>query len=266
MEVAAARRGPGGALLARLDAIAASLAARDHTLALIGLGSVGTELDRLDALSDLDFFVIVESPHQRRFIEDLDWLCAVAPIAFSLKNTRDGQKVLFEDGIYAEFAVFSPEEVSRIAVTGARVVWQADGQHLGAVSLLPPPSRSDLTVDFLAGEIVTNLYVGLQRYERGEGLSALRFIQGHAVDSLITLVRLTQAPVTGHTDPFDGARRFEQQYPAMAPHLPGMLQGYEGCVASALAILDVLKERMDVDRTMEQRIRDVAARVNRMCR
>jgi len=45
-------------LLARLDAIGASLAATDHGLALIGLGSVGLETDRLDAYSDPDFSAI----------------------------------------------------------------------------------------------------------------------------------------------------------------------------------------------------------------
>jgi hypothetical protein len=46
-------------LLARLDAIARSLEASGHAEALIGLGSVGLELDRLDEYSDLDFFAIV---------------------------------------------------------------------------------------------------------------------------------------------------------------------------------------------------------------
>src|SRR5947209_255836 len=101
------------ALLGRLDAIAASLARREHTLALIGLGSVGDQLDRLDAYSDLDFFAIVEHGYKAAFIEDLTWLQETAPIAFSFQNTRDGHKVLFEDGIYAEFAVFDPGELSR---------------------------------------------------------------------------------------------------------------------------------------------------------
>ena len=46
-------------LLIRLDAIGASLSATARGLALIGLGSVGLETDRLDAYSDLDVFAIV---------------------------------------------------------------------------------------------------------------------------------------------------------------------------------------------------------------
>ena len=47
-------------LLQRLDEIGRSLERSGHALALIGLGSVGTELDRLDDYADLDFFAIVE--------------------------------------------------------------------------------------------------------------------------------------------------------------------------------------------------------------
>ncbi len=46
-------------LLKRLDDIGRSLAGRPDALALIGLGSVGRELERLDDYSDLDVFVIV---------------------------------------------------------------------------------------------------------------------------------------------------------------------------------------------------------------
>ena len=35
-----------------------------------------------------------------------------APLAWAFRNTVDGFKVLFADGIYGEFAVFEPEELS----------------------------------------------------------------------------------------------------------------------------------------------------------
>ena len=73
------------ALLKRLDDIGVSLAQTGQALALIGLGSVGTELDRLDDYSDLDFFAIVKAGHKTQFINNLDWLSNVhaAPVAFA---------------------------------------------------------------------------------------------------------------------------------------------------------------------------------------
>jgi len=43
-------------LLTRLDDIGRSLDSTGRALALLGLGSVGLEADRLDQFSDLDFF------------------------------------------------------------------------------------------------------------------------------------------------------------------------------------------------------------------
>jgi hypothetical protein len=93
-------------LLERLEEIARSLEQSGHALALIGLGSVGLERERLDACSDLDFFAVVEAGHKRRYLDDLTWLRVLCPIAYSYANTRDGYKVLFADGVFCEFAVF----------------------------------------------------------------------------------------------------------------------------------------------------------------
>ena len=67
----------GGLLLSRLGDIGASLARSKKGIALIGLGSVGIELNRLDEFSDLDFFAIVEPGYKAEFIEGLDWLGSI---------------------------------------------------------------------------------------------------------------------------------------------------------------------------------------------
>ena len=113
-------------LLQRLDNIGASIAATDKALALIGLGSVGVELDRLDDYSDLDFFVVVKDGHKAEFIANLDWLSRVRPFIFAFKNTPDGYKVLFDDDIYAEFAVFELRELEAATYTEGRIVWKDD--------------------------------------------------------------------------------------------------------------------------------------------
>jgi hypothetical protein len=59
-------------LLHRLDDLGAALARRGDAIALIGLGSVGIDLDRLDDHSDLDFFVIVEDDARQRYPDSID--------------------------------------------------------------------------------------------------------------------------------------------------------------------------------------------------
>jgi lincosamide nucleotidyltransferase B/F len=182
------------ALLTRLHEIGQSVAASEGGLALLGLGSVGVERDRLDDYSDLDFFVVVEQGSKDRFLQDLDWLARIAPLAYAFMNTDDGYKVLFVDGIFCEFAVFEPEELKNAMYTGGLWVWRRDDFEGAAQGEgkrpLSTPSASD--PQRLLGEALTNLYVGLGRFHRGEKLSAMRFIQGYAVDRVIELAALTE--------------------------------------------------------------------------
>ncbi len=75
-------------LLERLDAIGQTIAQTDDALVLLGLGSVGQELERLDDYSDLDFFVIAKPGKKARFIEQLDWLENTYLYTFNFKIRR----------------------------------------------------------------------------------------------------------------------------------------------------------------------------------
>ncbi len=247
-------------LLDRLDAIGASLASTPHALALLGLGSVGVELDRLDAYSDLDFFAIVEAGHKRAFIDDLGWLSATHPLAYTFKNTPDGYKALFADGIFCEFAVFEPQELAAIPYAPGRVVWKRAGApiQLGQPPQ-PPPAPALPDRDHALGEALTNLYVGLLRDKRGEKLSAARFIQGYAVDRLMELAEFIEPPQPAHRDPFASERRFEQRHPALARETGAWMQGYGRNRESALAILAFLERHFEVEAAMARAIREAAA-------
>jgi hypothetical protein len=241
-------------LLARLDAIGASLAASGHALALLGLGSVGTDLQRLDEYSDLDFFAIVEPGYKDAYIQDLAWLAMAHPIAYAFQNTGDGYKVLFADGIFCEFAVFAPKELAHIPAEEGRIVWQAPGFTLPAERPRPPAPDLARTPAWLLGELLTNLYVGLCRWHRGEKLSAMRFIQVQALDCLLEWSATVESPAPATADPFTPTRRFERRYLQTARHLPAMLRGYEGSVASAWAMLAFVESHVAVNSAIRQRI------------
>ncbi|MFB9990905.1 hypothetical protein ACFFLM_02765 [Deinococcus oregonensis] len=242
-------------LLARLDAIAASLSQRSDALALLGLGSVGLELSRLDEHSDLDFFVIVAPGAKRNYLESLTWLEQVHPVSFSFPNTPDGRKTLFEDGIFAEYAVFEHSELQHIPRSSGRVVWQrGDAFDLPAVSVnVPPPQQH--SQEWHTNEALTNLLVGLHRDARGECLTATRFIQTYAVDRILTLAALNWRAEPGDSDLFMPERRFEGRFPGVAGILPGMMQGYRHNRASALCILAWLEEHCTVHPRLAQEIR-----------
>lgn len=248
------------ALLHRLDGIGHSLAQSGTALALIGLGSVGRELDRLDDYSDLDFFVIAESGHKQGYLDDLSWLAVAHPLAYRFRNSADGYKFLFADGIYGEFAVFEPQELANAAYAPGRMVWRRDdAPEAWAAPADWPPRRTQPSADHLLGEALTNLYVGLGRYRRGEKLSAFRFIQGYAVDRVIDLARLMEGETRAAEDHFDGPRRFERRYPALIDKLPALMLGYERSPESAAAILKILDEHFEVDPAIKHAIEDMLA-------
>jgi len=243
-------------LLTRLDEIGQSLAQSGHAIALIGLGSVGEELHRLDDYSDLDFFAIVETGYKRRYIKNLDWLSNLASIAYHFLNSPDGYKLLFADGIFCEFAVFEPQELEAIPFAPGRIVWKRDD----APDTIHRPTKEPVRAarrdaDYLVGEAITNLYVGMGRDKRGEKLSAMRFIQGYAVDRLVELAETIEPGQNVTRDVFINERRFETRHPIVARELPSWLQGYERNRESALAILSFLEEHFEINAAMADAIR-----------
>ncbi len=242
-------------LLKRLDEIGQSLQRSGHTLALIGLGSVGLDTERLDGYSDLDFFAIVEPGQKQAFLDNLDWLGSLCPIAYSFRNTDDGYKLLFEDGVFCEFAVFEPDELVTIPFSAGRIVWkQAHVPETISQPVYKSSGQPKRDQEWLVGEALTNLYVGMARERRGEHLSAMRFIQGYAVDRLLELIESTSTVQPGLRDEFALERRFEDRHPEMAGHAAGWMQGYERNRESALAILAFLQEHFYVNAAIAREI------------
>ena len=246
-------------LLRRLGEIGASLERSGHALALIGLGSVGMDLQRLDAWSDLDFFAIVETGHKQEYLQNLSWLTDLAPVSFFFKNTVDGYKLLFTDGVFCEFAVFEPAELQTAVYSPGRLVWKQphvpeSWRH--PLQEIIQPAKHDHA--WLLGEALTNLYVGLGRDRRGEKLTAHRYIQNYAVDRVLELIEDLQTAQPVMRDGFDLNRRFEQRFPDIAKLLPSWLQGYEHNCESALAILAFLEAHFEINQNIAAAIRERA--------
>lgn len=206
-----------------LDQIATRLAQRPEPMGLLALGSCAT--GRMDEFSDLDFFVIAE-PRQP-LLADISWL---GDVEWSHRNTPDGYQALV-DGVFCEFAVFAPGDLRGIRFTPGRYVWRrADCPDPEPTY----PGRADR--DWLAAEVVANLYVGMSRWLRGERLSAFRMVQHEALGNLLRWYRAPDAD-----DPFDPTRRAE----ALALPVGRLAPGHDHTPAAAAAILQTLAPRPD---------------------
>lgn len=240
----------------RLQEIARSLSRYEHALALLGLGSAGLETDRMDEFSDLDFFVIVEAGHKHEFLNDLSWLNDICPIAYHFANTADGYKLLFKDGIFCEMAVFELEELKNASYSPGRIVWKRAQIPTEIAYASNKPSHVVHSTEWLIGEALTNLCVGMARDLRGEKLSAMRFIQSYAVDRLVELAELIEPAQERFKDEFSAERRFELRYPLTSKQLATWMQGYSHNRESTLAILDFLEQHFEVNPAMSQAIRE----------
>lgn len=252
-------------LLQRLDEIGKSLERKGGALVLLGVGSVGVETERMDEYSDLDFFVIVRPGEKNRYIDQLDWLEDIHPLAYSFKNSDVGYKILFEDGIYGEYAVFEESELANVSYTEGRVIWMDpmyDNTEIATPVSQIPTLKND-SLDFPLNEALTNLYVGLGRYARGERLSAMKFIQVYAIDRILSVLHLLEQEVDYFPDPFGNERRLEKRYPRFAEIIGDMIQGYNHVPESALRILNYIEEVYPVNRRLSDEIRRLA---NLTCR
>jgi hypothetical protein len=250
-------------LLQRLDDLGAVLAARGDALALLGVGSVGRELDRLDDHSDLDFFVVVDHDAKQRYLDSIDWLEQLHPVTYSFENSVDGRKVLFTDALFAEYAIFTLDELRGASFMPGRLIWQRADAPAGLESLGRMPGQSaHHDAGYQLNEALTNLYVGLHRDARGERLSATRFIQGHAVDRLITYLSLTEPAAQPPQDAFVIERGAERRFGDDVLPLSTFVPGYDRNQEAALAILEWIEARFEVNDALATAIRALAQRAD----
>ncbi|MCX7923692.1 MAG: hypothetical protein N3B21_17030 [Clostridia bacterium] len=242
-------------LLQRLEEIGRSVERTGNALAVLGLGSVGVEVERIDKFSDLDFFLIVKKGFRNEYVDNISWITSIYPVEFVFKNTSHGYKLLYQDSVFCEFAVFEPEELSNVKFSEGRIIWRADGFD---ESVCTPNkqlvSRDDNPEEWLVGEAITNLYVGMCRYNRGEKLSAMRFIQVYAVDRVIELMKFTEKEISVYADVFSIERRFEQRYPQAEGMIADFVQGYHKSPESARAILKYLDENFSINGKIKELI------------
>lgn len=243
------------ALLQRLDRLTEVLQNDPDCLGLLALGSAA-DLSRMDAFSDLDFFVIVKDETVQRFLDHDFWLSACAPVVYRFKNTRDGHKVLWADGIYAEYAVFASSTLAHIPYSPGRWCFKRDGFILPDQPNKPlPDPRQD--PDFAYNEALTNLLVGMMRYRRGERLAGARLIQVHAMDRILATLEDPKIPLSPRVDPFSLDRRVEFRHPDITELLKNVMVDLDHLPQATLVLLNYLTLRMEIPQTMIERITEL---------
>ena len=241
-------------LLQRLSQISESLKAVDGVIGTIGLGSIGSDKNRLDQYSDLDFFVVVLPDIQEQMIESTSWLSSIGELDFVFKNSDHGCKALYHDGVYVEYAVFTLQQYRNWRIPGGQVLWVKDCDELFAITdagqLMQKPFKTEI---FYINETLSNLYVGLLRLHRGEKLNATRFIQSLAVENILELANMKCEDKT-RQDFFVLDRRIESRISEVEELLEIFVTGYTSNVFAAKKIIDWLNQNYLCNQPMVRRI------------
>lgn len=245
-------------LLYRLKEIGELLKKSGKSRALIGFGSVGKDVERVDEFSDLDFLIVVKKGYKSEVIENMGWLTSISPVDFYYMHTKDGYKLFYKDGIYCEFGILEEDEINQIPHGEGRIIWSEVDFDENLCKATKECDYEVSDINLAVGEALTNLYVGLCRYARGEKLSASRYIQNYAIDNLLSCSNSLCEEITYFKDPFQNERRYERRYPSLALSLPDMIQGYEKSAESALAILGFIEIHFEINPLIKEKISNFA--------
>lgn len=239
----------------KMDKLAQNLKNYDDVLCLLGLGSMA-QLDRLDQYSDMDFFLIVKNDSKKRFINNLDWL-SFESITFSFRNSNDGYKVLYHDSIFAEFAIFTEDEITKATFNEGLIYYKKEGFDESLVVPKVINKHKPIDKDYLINESLSNIYIGLKRNIRGEISSATTFIQTYAYNLIIALFPLIYTENIVDLDPFVYERRIEQRFPESRQLLLDFRQGSSKNIESANAMILFLLKHFKPNEAMIKEIRSM---------
>lgn len=219
-----------------------SVATFDDVEGLVLLGSTAA-VERIDEWSDHDFYLVVREGTQERFRTDLSWLPDSEQIAFAVRETEHGLKVVYRSGAVLEFAVASGFEVMTFGGSPYAVVLdRADvAERMAAAPTTPPPTEPDDLREFRL--FLSLVLIGVGRARRGEELAGGQLVRTYAAERLLTVLRhrLTPVSVTGGAapDPYNVFRRFEAAYPDVGQALgEAMALPVDECGARLLGIAE----------------------------
>lgn len=221
------------------------LEADPRVLGLVALGSTARRDHLPDRWSDHDFFVVVASGMQEAFRSNLGWLPRNDEVALSFRETAHGLKVVFRDGHLIEFAVFDPDELALARVNRYRVLFDREriAERLARAAEATAAGATPSSDEWLAGQFLTNLLVGVGRHRRGERLSGRQLVTKSALAHLVPLLtRHVGSPEAAKLDDLDPPRRFETAFPLLGRRLDAALR--LDTPAAALALLDIAVDEL----------------------
>ena len=217
-----------------------SLESFREVLGLVVLGSTADPTLR-DEWSDHDFWIITELGAQGALVEDLSWLPDYQDIAIAVKHGPHRRTFIFRNRHKVEFAVFDTTEVNTGRVERYRVLIDRDRvAELMAAVHDETQQQVQARPDALENLCIV-LWSACERHMRGELLSARQYVDGFALDRLLSLIASSEAG-DERKDALDARRRLEQRSPELAAELLALR--HQSVPKAALQLLEIAEREL----------------------
>ena len=194
-----------------------SLGSVREVLGLVILGSTADSTLR-DEWSDHDFWIITEVGAQVALLEDLSWLPDYQNIAITVKHLPHGRTIVFRNRHKVEFAIFDVTEVGSGKVDRYRVLIDRNRVAELITAIHDDTWRQAHARPDALENLCVVLWSACERHLRGELFSARQYLDGFAIDRLLSLISNTEAG-DKRRDVLDARRRLEQRSPELAAEL-----------------------------------------------
>jgi hypothetical protein len=199
------------------ERLRASLESIPEVVGLITLGSTCDSTLR-DEWSDHDFWIITEPGVQDHLVEDLSWLPHYQNIAITVQHGKHRRTIVFRNRHKVEFAIFDASEIDSGRIERYRVLIDRNQiSELIARVYEDTRKQAQIRPDALEN-LCETVWSACERHSRGELLSARQYVDGFAVNKLLSLIDDSE-PDDRRKDVLDPRRRLELRSPSLAAEL-----------------------------------------------
>lgn len=224
------------------EQLRSSLEARSEVLGLVTIGSTADATFR-DEWSDHDFWVITKAGAQDALVDDLSWLPQAHHIAITVCHAKHRRTLLYRNRQKVEFAVFDLNnardgkiERYRVLIDRGDIAQLIASIHQDTIREAQPKADS-----------LENFYLliwsACERHSRGELLSARQYLDGFAVNQLLSLLSVTgDRTAEASNDALDPRRRMESRAPELAAEI--LKTGNEPVPQGALHLLEIAEREL----------------------
>ncbi|MGJ9385757.1 hypothetical protein [Salipaludibacillus sp. CF4.18] len=224
----------------RLYEICYSLKKFSTVKAIIAFGSL-VDVQRFDAYSDLDFIVLTNAKGKKELLSSVSWLIDIYPIEFEYFTSKDSMKVIYSDGVICDFGILTEEEFSDFEHGEGKLIWNNDCFIEKIDSNINLREEDEIQKGKILGDIISNLYIGMLRFSRGELLSAYKLIQNDNITLLIQLFLEEDESIPKFKE-YEYVRRLEFENESLSIELSTIMLGYNNTPEAASNTISLLEK------------------------